>query len=408
MISILAQPSATLALVVGIEQYAAGKSWDLNGPAHDAVKFTAWLESQGVPSSQIIRCLAPLQKNATSIEAAAPDAQLATRQGIHNALTSLSSRQGELLVIYWSGHGILTPAESRRLFYSDATAQSMLNLDLNDLLLTLRSSSFPQLDQQLIVVDTCANYVASSTTSLPSATFAAGKPLSDRRQYALYAAATGELAKNLDREQTGLFTREILSYLKSAAPGTWPPDLSTLVQHLHKRFSDLRAKGETQQTPADFWYRDWKGSVGRLGEPIVVIPTSAASSSTTAMLLSANARQDAVVSLLDLVEAIPSIRNPGSREVLLSNLRPEIFRAIPRVSGANLRVEVINVLETCLNYANGIQDLLRRIRLMDGESEQVRELETKVKQLGLSNHDLKPSSDAHPSVPMPGPAVSSP
>ena len=43
-------PQRTCALVVGIERYDADRTWDLDGPANDAARFTSWLLSRGVPA----------------------------------------------------------------------------------------------------------------------------------------------------------------------------------------------------------------------------------------------------------------------------------------------------------------------------------------------------------------------
>jgi len=53
-------PARTHAVVVGVEQYAAGSKWDLDGPASDACRIAGWLRDRGVPAEQISLHLSPL------------------------------------------------------------------------------------------------------------------------------------------------------------------------------------------------------------------------------------------------------------------------------------------------------------------------------------------------------------
>src|SRR5450432_361701 len=55
-----ADPATTYAIVVGIEKYAGGKDWNLNGPASDACRMALWLRKNGVPADRIAFHLSPL------------------------------------------------------------------------------------------------------------------------------------------------------------------------------------------------------------------------------------------------------------------------------------------------------------------------------------------------------------
>ena len=57
------RPTDTLAVIVGVEQYAAGKPWGLDGPALDACRFAAWLTGRGVPADRITLLVSPLPEN---------------------------------------------------------------------------------------------------------------------------------------------------------------------------------------------------------------------------------------------------------------------------------------------------------------------------------------------------------
>ena len=47
--------------MVGVEKYAAGRPWDVQGPAKDACRFTAWLRDKQVPDPNIMLFLSPLE-----------------------------------------------------------------------------------------------------------------------------------------------------------------------------------------------------------------------------------------------------------------------------------------------------------------------------------------------------------
>ena len=56
-------PARTIAVVIGVERYAIGRSWDLDGPALDAARFTRWLVDRGVGPERIHLLAAPLPQN---------------------------------------------------------------------------------------------------------------------------------------------------------------------------------------------------------------------------------------------------------------------------------------------------------------------------------------------------------
>ena len=53
MAAMAVDPQKTYALVVGVEKYAAGSNWDLDGPTSDANKFVEWLRGRQVPVENI-------------------------------------------------------------------------------------------------------------------------------------------------------------------------------------------------------------------------------------------------------------------------------------------------------------------------------------------------------------------
>ena len=60
-------PQTTHAVIVGIERYSAGASWNLDGPVSDAVRFLEYLGTRGVPAANLRAYLAPLAENGTAL-----------------------------------------------------------------------------------------------------------------------------------------------------------------------------------------------------------------------------------------------------------------------------------------------------------------------------------------------------
>lgn len=152
------RPDRTHAVVVGVERYAAGPSWDLPGPAADARRFTAWLRRRGVPAAHISLLLDALPgTGGPEVDATAGPAG---REAVQEVLTRrLPALEGDLLFVVWGGHGVTDPQGHRRLFYADATADDKRNLDLDAWLTTLTTDALPGFRRQIWLVDSCQTFV---------------------------------------------------------------------------------------------------------------------------------------------------------------------------------------------------------------------------------------------------------
>lgn len=255
-------PEKTSALVVGIDRYAFGDHATLRGPVHDAWRMASWLVQQRVPPARITVCVSRRASDVGHDRVDGVCVRDATSSAILAELfDNLTTVQAELLVVYWSGHGVSTRLHGRRLFFSDASANHPANIDVAALLEALKSDRFPRLRKQVIFVDACANFLGFEEGALPTGQVAYGKPV-PTQQFVLYSAGRGDKAVNLPDECTGLFTRELMATLRQH-PG-WPPDLQAVARDLGHRFQELRRLGDAQQTPA-FESTDWSGSVTRLG-----------------------------------------------------------------------------------------------------------------------------------------------
>jgi tetratricopeptide (TPR) repeat protein len=256
----------THALVVGVEQYALGAGKDLAGPARDACRFVNWLLERRVPARNIHLFLAPLPQNETAPAEMLPDQALrdltireATHQQIRAAITRRSPYEaGEVLYLFWGGHGIVTTDGDRLVYYADATPADKLNLDVNDLLRFLRSNAFAGFRTQICIFDVCAE--EAEVHRLPREVYPGGNMRKGVEQIALFAARPKEKAANLPKEETGLFSREVLEHLRATPEGAWPPDLDPLTEGLQRRFDELLAAGESKQRPTYLWVRDRHGN----------------------------------------------------------------------------------------------------------------------------------------------------
>jgi hypothetical protein len=261
---VVAQPKHTYAVIVGINRYALGPGYDLDGPVEGACRFADWLHVQRtVPGDQIFLFLSPAPQDPAAVPSGITVSQ-ATHH-LHDFVTeTLANKRGDLLVVYWCGHGIMTADGARRLLYADAKSGYERNLDLDALLTYLRSNQVPGFRQQIVLVDACADYVTAvepgTTLADFSNPFAKGDLSSPHEQFVLVATKEGESANNLPEKRTGLFSQKVLELLNEGPTESWPPDMDGVFQRLQTEFADLRAKGKRRQTPTYFWHRNWEGS----------------------------------------------------------------------------------------------------------------------------------------------------
>jgi hypothetical protein len=263
-----AQPERTFALVVGIEQYDVGASWNLDGPALDAVRFVEWLRAHQVPACQIYAFVSPLDDNADEVRARLKAAGVpwkeARRDAIRKTVTeALPTLTGDLLYLFWGGHGVVTKGEDRRLFYANAAKNDKDNLDFRSLLDMLRSNAMVRLSRQIAYVDACASYFAemNSVVDLPPDRIPSGDSGDGIEQYVLFAAAPGETAVNHNTRRSGAVSSAVLEAL-AAANEAWPPDPGAVIQAVQARFETLRGEALSRQTPLHFiWIDPRKGEL---------------------------------------------------------------------------------------------------------------------------------------------------
>ena len=215
-------PDQTHALVVGIESYAGGPALNLDGPANDAYQFVRWLQGHGVPDENIILLVSPLEKNLGQFrDLGGIDCSLkpVTQEVVEQALKKLRQKHG-LLILFWSGHGIMTADdETRRPLLANYSEDDKHNLNLNSLRVHLRASEFGYPENQFILVDTCAVEFdeRSNREKLPDTEFGRKGKSGDCNQYIIFSTENRNAAENLTSERTGLFFKELMEVLRPEA-----------------------------------------------------------------------------------------------------------------------------------------------------------------------------------------------
>lgn len=366
-------PKDTYAIVVGVEKYAGG--WDLDGPATDACKFVDWLLASGVAAENVRPFISPLEQNRDLVNRLAMRPQEAVSHLIYEEFTETLARQsGRLLIVKWGGHGVMKTDGTRRLFYADASRANMINFDLNSALTALRSEYFQSFESQIFIVDACAEYfeLGGADVTLPHQTLPASLPALGRDQFVLLASRPGELAENFSAKKTGRFSEAVRQSLAGQESETWPPDMTRLATDLTRRFTELRDAGEGSQTPSFFWYRDWKDNEWSLGRASA---QNAAPAVVGRRALSLNDKRRLAQALL----LCPSVAGYHSRETVLLQLRRRIYNSISRNPVA--QIDVLNTVNTCLNYAGGMMELIEAVLVFDAETTAAQDLEKLAREL---------------------------
>jgi hypothetical protein len=371
----IAKPQHTYAVVVGIEHYAAGQDWDVPGPASDARRFADWLVRRQVPYANIMLFLSPLDQDEKAAMLQWPGSAIlpATREKVRSVFThTLHQKQGDLLYVFWSGHGI-TAETGRKLFYADATQIDKQHLELTTLLRFLRSDYFPQgFRQQIYLINACANYVTRHhlLTALSPDGFPDGRPFRGRDQFVLFAAKEGELAKNRNAIRSGLFSQVMMEELAQEPDDCWPPRMDLVTERVKARFAQLGEEGIAQQTPIHWWLRGWDGDEQSFVQEGTQSPEPPLESLTP----------DQQLTLAEKLFRCAVMNYRSSRERLKS-LLPEDIRATLSSEPGTERDEVIDIVQKCSYYPGGIKVLLNFVRRLEKNSLPMQQVESYLKTL---------------------------
>jgi hypothetical protein len=228
----------------------------------------------------------------------------------------------------------------------------MVNLNIESLLTSLRSEYFPS-QRSIVITDACANHAELMRLpyDLPDESFPMGAPSPRREQFVVVAARDGQVAKNLDAERQGQFTKEMLRCL--ATHSTFPPDMNALARQVAERFTELRRLGKVNQTPAYFEWRDWDGNSVSLGTLPAGRPPAAVQTATSLSV-------PQLRKLTSALCALPWLLNASERWAVLRQVRSEIVRLIPQSDTP--QTAIYSIVETCSGYPNALGEFLRAVR----------------------------------------------
>lgn len=326
-------PARVHALIVGVETYAAGRAWDLPGPARDALAFRRLLLAAGVPETNLRLHLAPLPPFSPGC-AYAPADHATLRSTLVN---ELPSARGDILWVWWGGHGVLDRAGHLRLFCSDATTADKLGIDLESALARYSSDSVPGFTEQLWLVDACETFeeALSFREQLPASSLPFGGRTLAHRQTVLRAAGRGRTAVNDPVRATGLFSEMLLALLtdrRAVLPGLPAPE--ELFSAVRAGIADLRAAGRTAQYP----------EIRLQGPDRTEILPSSERVSGRSFLDPRESPLSALKRVVDVLMSYPMMADPVERQVVVTALSPRFTGTLPRHPKA--RTDVTGIVTT--------------------------------------------------------------
>ena len=380
----MSEPTTTKAILVGIEKYEAGENWNLNGPAHDVIRMAKWLISKKVPPENLTIFLSPLDNdnNRETIEQAreltGSEPAPATKSSIQDELSRLQRESASLFLFYWGGHGWVTLEGERRLFHADTQEGDERNLDFNDFLVTARSDYYRAMRQQLFIVDTCANYMPHIKNP-PRDQLGKKEPMFSPEQFVLFAGKLGDRAKNLDSEQTGLYTRELLKELSDLPPSKiWPPDMEVIAYLLKHRFDKLRSEGLAEQIPTYIWNRGWQG------QDNIISPINSNSSSnirgTKKPYSTKNLSYSQKVELRNKLTDCQGVKKKARRDLIFQ----ELLKSYPqlliqdRMPTSSL---IMNLLDQLQSHEYALEKFIEIIKIEATGQDSSKEMEKKIEDL---------------------------
>jgi hypothetical protein len=350
-----AKPEHTHALIVGIERYAAGPQWDLNGPLNDALAIQKWLIGSGVPAGQIHLHISALEANQAKLNDLKVGHQEATDQALRKTIERLKKipvAQAELLFLFWAGHGLIS-SEHQSLLLAHATDLDMACYRVDNLRTNFANDGCPGFAHQIFLFDTCRSFHRRPEAPPPGLELPSGATIT-KSQFLFFASQEGQAATNLGQEQCGLFTKVLLGQLASSreANDAWPPDMECIATSVQQMFAE-----NPQQYPVFKFYRDWKGNE-------LIDPLPADGAPAPAKAADPIDRLDAINGLAYLLAQ--HLGRPYQREDVLREfqhchpLGPLIAIRSERRSDAF--GDYKQIIASCLEYQEGL-NILKRVSL---------------------------------------------
>jgi hypothetical protein len=350
-----AKPEHTYALIVGIERYAAGPQWDLNGPLNDALAIRKWLLGSGVPAGQIHLHVSALEANQAKLNDLKVGHQEASDQALRKSIEILKKippSQAELLFLFWAGHGLIS-AEHQSLLLAHATDLDMACYRVDNLRTSFANDGCHGFAHQIFLFDTCRSFHRRPQAPPPGVELPSGAPIT-KSQFLFFASQEGQAATNLGQEQCGLFTKVLLGQLGSSreAKDAWPPEMENIATSVQQMFAE-----NPQQYPVYKYYRGWQGNE-------LIDPLPADGAPAPAKAADPIDRLDAVNELAFLLAK--HLARPMQRDDVLKAfeycppLGPSISGRVERRSDA--LGDCNQIISTCLKFSGGLK-LLQKVTL---------------------------------------------
>lgn len=257
-------PQRTSVLAVGIERYDWGSDLDLPGAADHAKRFAQWAAARDVPPGRIRLACSWLESPAAEPVPGAVGVGT-TRDELETALYSLMEEGGDLLLLYWCGHGVTEEGTNRTLFTSNAMEHAKRNLPLGEIQRLVTSSTGAGFAQVVLLVDACANFMEqlNAERSLPKFTF--GELVArEVSQFMYLSTDLGQIAEIDKHLRRATFSTHVIGWLEKAGD-TLPPDLESLSRDVDATFRARAQAGGFRQRPVRVVIMsvgDWDWSAG--------------------------------------------------------------------------------------------------------------------------------------------------
>ncbi|MEU3407266.1 hypothetical protein ABZ766_25445 [Streptomyces sp. NPDC006670] len=258
---------------------AAGIGWDLVGACADAVRFARWLRHRGVPAANVKLLLAAAPTSHSGLNRAAADIGLeptyvSSRDRIMDHFTPRGTvPEGDVLYVYWGGHGVLDHGNRRLLLCPDASDADPRCIELTNLQEYLSGTEVAHFPQQVFLVDACAGFIEHRRTQETPGPAPASFPAGRREavtQFTLLAAAAGQMAgQGSVAGGSGDFSTVVTGWLEEHSPEL-TPDLGALVRHVKEQFATGSGPNRRRsQTPVSLFIQPLGG------EAEVITPSKA-------------------------------------------------------------------------------------------------------------------------------------
>ncbi|MET9734600.1 hypothetical protein ABZZ79_29365 [Streptomyces sp. NPDC006458] len=348
-------PARVHALIVGIESYEAGPSWDLPGPAQQALRFYDTLRRAGVPEGQLRLHLASLNPVPPDIAHSPADAATIRRVLVND----LSKAEGDVLWVWWAGHGIIDRQERLRLLCADATATDMRCVDLESMRARFAGDTVRELSEQLWIVTAGASRESDQRLSepLPPDTMSAGPPVPSRRQAVIRAAAPGP-----GGERFSDLLLDLLAERAAVLPAV--PDPGELFADARSRWMPIGTGGNPSPD----------GSMLTITGPD---PTSSSPEPGVRVPPVADLARAA-----DALLAYPLATDRRTRQDLVDLMSPRISASLPRSPVG--RVDVLGILRTVTRLGpEALRELFEAVVVLDDDPQRGRALNEALRELGM-------------------------